>query len=521
MLTLLSRHILRGACALAALGPLVVATLGAQRVSESPPPVAREFRGVWVATVGNIDWPSKPGLSSIRQQEELLQILDRAAELRLNAVVLQVRPASDALYASQLEPWSEFLTGTMGQAPEPFYDPLAFAVREAHLRGLELHAWFNPYRARAASSTSPAAPTHVTRARPGSVRRYGTQIWLDPGDVEIRRRATQVILDVVRRYDVDAVHIDDYFYPYVENDARGRPIAFPDGATYDRYRRGGGTLGRADWRRANVDTFVQELYAAVKTAKPRVRVGISPFGIWRPGSPLGVEGLDTYAELYADSRKWLLNGWLDYNAPQLYFGLGRPKQDHTALLAWWVAQNRHGRHIWPGLITSRVGTGRDPWTADAFLEQIRLTRAQPGATGHVHFSMRALQDGRGGLAARLRDETYREPALVPASPWLDREAPVAAQVELRETAADSVVLALRPGGAESNWLYVLRGRYGSRWSTDVVPGYYAFRALPRVSGGAQLDRIVVQAVDRVGNLSPERALDVPSAASVGAAPPQQ
>jgi uncharacterized lipoprotein YddW (UPF0748 family) len=341
------------------------------------------------------------------------------------------------------------------------------------------------------------------------VRRYGTQIWLDPGDAQVAARALDVVLDVVRRYDVDGVHIDDYFYPYVENDSRGRPIAFPDGATYEGYRRGGGRLARDDWRRQNVDGYVQELYAAVKRAKPRVRVGISPFGIWRPGSPPGIEGLDAYKELYADSRKWLVNGWLDYSAPQLYFGLGRPRQDHTALLAWWISQNPRGRHLWPGLFTSRVGSGRDPWTADAFLEQIRLTRAQSGATGHVHFSMRALQDGRGGLAARLAAETYREPALVPASSWLDREPPPAARVELADSAAvDSVVLALRPGGEESNWLYVIRGRYGARWSTEVVPGYYAFRALARARDGAALDRVVVQAVDRVGNLSAARALAI-------------
>ena len=491
--------------------------LRAQRAGDVPPPAPREFRGVWIATVGNIDWPSRPGLSSIRQQDELLQLLDRAAELRLNAVVLQVRPASDALYASALEPWSEFLTGSMGQPPEPFYDPLAFAVREAHLRGLELHAWFNPYRARAADATSPAAPTHVTRTRPAAVRRYGRQIWLDPGDPEVRRRAQQVILDVVRRYDVDGVHIDDYFYPYVENNARGRPIEFPDGPTYERYRRGGGTLDRGGWRRENVDGFVRDLYAAVKAAKPQVRVGISPFGIWRPGNPPGVEGLDAYTELFADSRKWLVNGWLDYSAPQLYFGLGRPRQDHTALLAWWIAQNTRGRHLWPGLFTSRVGAGREPWTADAFLEQIRLTRAQRGATGHIHFSMRALQDNRGGLATRLAAESYAEPALVPASPWLDREPPPAARVERRDsTIADSVVLALRPGGEESNWLYVLRGRYGARWSTDVIPGYYAFRTLPRRRDGAELDRVVVQAVDRVGNLGAPTAVAVPPSPALGA-----
>jgi uncharacterized lipoprotein YddW (UPF0748 family) len=491
----------------------------AQLAPDTPPPVPREFRAAWVAAVANIDWPSRPGLSSIRQQDELLRILDRAVELRLNAVVLQVRPESDALYWSSLEPWSEYLTGTMGRAPQPFYDPLRFAVREAHLRGLELHAWFNPFRARSASAKSVADPTHVTRAVPGLVRRYGTQVWLDPGDPEVRRRSMAVILDVVRRYDVDAVHIDDYFYPYIENDARRRPIPFPDDATYARYVRGGGTLARDDWRRSNVDGFVRDLYAAVKAEKRQVRVGISPFGIWRPRNPPSVAGLDAYSELYADSRKWLVNGWLDYLAPQLYFGLGRPQQDHTALLAWWIAQNERRRHLWPGLYTSRVAAGREPWSAASFLEQIRLTRAQAGASGQVHFSMKALLDDRGGVATRLRAEAYRAPALVPATTWLGGTPPLTPRVELREPAAgDSATIALRPGGAESNWLYVVRGRYGREWSTEIVPGYYAVYAVPRTRSGASLDRVVVQAVDRLGQLSAARALRVPSGGAVGDAP---
>src|SRR5262245_56033859 len=228
------------------------------------PPIEREFRGAWVASVSNIDWPSRRDLTVPDQQRELLAILDRAVELRLNAVVLQVRPAGDALYASTLEPWSEFLTGKMGRPPEPFYDPLAFAVSEAHRRGLELHAWLNPYRMRHPAETSAFSPKHIARRRPDLVRRYGPYLWLDPGSAEVRAYTSRVVVDIVRRYDVDGIHIDDYFYPYREPGPRGGYLQFPDDRTYRRYRNGGGKLSRNDWRRHNVDLLVEALYRAVK-----------------------------------------------------------------------------------------------------------------------------------------------------------------------------------------------------------------------------------------------------------------
>jgi uncharacterized lipoprotein YddW (UPF0748 family) len=226
-----------------------------------PPPLPREFRGVWVATVGNMDWPSKPGLSTAEQQRELLAILDRSAELRLNAVIFQVRPAGDALYKSSIEPWSEVLTGIMGQAPSPSWDPLQFAIEEAHKRGLELHAWFNPYRAQTPVMKSPIHQTHLSKRKPEWVVKYGRHLWMDPGIPDVRKNTIKVVLDVVKRYDVDGIHIDDYFYPYRENDpATKRQIAFPDDKSYAQYRRNGGTLERDDWRRDNVNTLVRELY---------------------------------------------------------------------------------------------------------------------------------------------------------------------------------------------------------------------------------------------------------------------
>jgi len=269
--------------------------------SLTPPAAAREFRGVWVATVGNLDWPSKPGLSTAKQKAELLAILDRASSLKLNAVILQVRPACDALYASEFEPWSEVLSGKMGQAPQPLYDPLAFAVEETHNRGMELHAWFNPYRARQTTAKTPASPNHISRTHPELVRTYGSHLWLDPGEQAVQDHSINVILDVVKRYDIDGVHLDDYFYPYPEKGASHNAIDFPDDPSWRRYQRGGGQLNRDDWRRENVNQFIGRLYTEIKNTKPWVKFGVSPFGIWRPNNPPGTKGMDAFQELHADS----------------------------------------------------------------------------------------------------------------------------------------------------------------------------------------------------------------------------
>ena len=418
-------------------GSLIAVVCGAQvpttdSLPVGVPTISREFRGVWVASVDNIDWPSRSDLAPCDQQAELITLLDRAAALHLNAVILQVRPAADALYESKIEPWSEYLTGVQGTAPSPWYDPLAFAVKEAHARGLELHAWFNPYRARQSRAKSPPSPRHVSRTMPSYVKTYGPYLWMDPGEPAVRRQTLRVVLDVVRRYDIDGVHIDDYFYPYQEYDSRGRVIDFPDARSWKRYRRNGGSLARADWRRRNVDQLIRELYTRVHEVKPWVKFGISPFGIWRPGNPEQITGYDAYERLYADSRKWLRNGWADYFTPQLYWPIAQLPQSYPTLLEWWVAQNAKGRHIWAGNYTNKVGTGRDQgWPATEVLNQIMLTRAQPGATGNVHFSMAAFLADSDSLGARLMSGLYAEPALVPASPWLGRVAPGRPTIRLR------------------------------------------------------------------------------------------
>ena len=464
----------------------------------SPPP-AREFRGAWVATVKNIDWPSKPGLSTAQQKAELLVILDRAAQLKLNAVLLQVRPACDALYASKLEPWSEYLTGQMGRAPSPFYDPLEFAVTEAHRRGLELHAWFNPFRARHNTGFSTLSKNHISRTHPEFVRTYGQQLWLDPGDRAARDYSQAVILDIVKRYDIDGAHMDDYFYPYAEKDKAGAVIDFPDWPSWKRYLAGGGKLSRGDWRRENVNGFVHRLHDEIKARKPWVKFGISPFGIWRPDQPAGVRGLDAYAELYADARLWLMNGWMDYCAPQLYWGIEPKEQSYPALLRWWAGQNPKGRHLWPGNNTFKAGGA---WPNAEIVNQVRLTRQQPGAGGNIHWSMSALLK-KGGVAEELAHGLYAEPALVPASPWLD-QAPPGRPLVTAMNGGGTVKLSWTPTGQKTVTRWMVQFKLNDTWRTEIFPG--AVRRSSCTSQGT-IQAVAVTAIDRCGNASAPAVLE--------------
>ncbi|MDH5234094.1 MAG: family 10 glycosylhydrolase [Gemmatimonadota bacterium] len=464
-----------------------------------PPEPAREFRGVWIASVANIDWPSKPGLPAAEAQKELLKLLDRAQASGLNAVILQVRPSGDAVYASDIEPWSEFLTGKQGLAPSPWWDPLKFAVDEAHRRGLELHAWFNPYRARYPSAKGPLSNKHIARRMPTLVKPYGTHLWMDPGEPAVREHTVRVVLDVVKRYDVDGVHLDDYFYPYKERDRRGRDIEFPDDASYARYRYGGGILSRDDWRRENVDHLVQDLYARIHQEKPWVKFGVSPFGIWRPGFPETVTGFDAYSELYADARKWLREGWVDYFAPQLYWPVLQVGQSYPDLLKWWSEQNPFGRHLWPGNYTSKVGEGsRTAWRWQEIQDQVLATRAQPGATGNIHFSAKVFLENRDSLATRLARQVYAALALVPRSPWLDVSPQGEPQVAVHRNAAGVLSVRLTPSGADRPrwWLVQTRGA-GGVWQSSMLRGSVSEVALP-----AAADRVAVRAVDRASVESP-------------------
>ena len=466
------------------------------------PSLQREFRGVWVATVANIDWPSRPGLSTHQQQAELRALFDRIVVLNMNAVIFQVRPTADAFYASALEPWSEYLTGEMGKAPDPYYDPLAFAVEEAHKRGLELHAWFNPFRAHHPTATGTMAGLHISNTHPEIVRTYGDMLWLDPGEEVARNHSRQVILDVVSRYDIDGIHLDDYFYPYPIQDEEGNEVPFPDETSWQYAVQNGETVSREDWRRQNVDRFIEQLYRAVKQEKPWVKVGISPFGIWRPGYPEQITGFDAYDRLYADARKWQQEGWLDYLSPQLYWDIDRAAQSYPVLLEWWEEQNTAGRHLWPGNYTSRIGfEDETAWHADEIVDQVQLTRAQPGATGNIHFSAQVLMKNADRIGNALAIEPYRTPALVPSSPWLDHRTPGKPEIAVEQIAGNSV-LTMTPTTGEEVWLWIIRTRFGASWTMEIIPGWRLAHRLQSSASPLPPDEVFVSAVSRVGNEGP-------------------
>jgi uncharacterized lipoprotein YddW (UPF0748 family) len=516
-----------------------------------PPEPQREFRAVWVATVANIDWPSKPGLSTQDQQKEIIAILDKCAELKLNAVVLQVRTSCDAFYPSKLEPWSEYLTGKQGKGPEPFYDPLQMWVDEAHRRGIELHAWFNPYRARATAAKGPNAPEHVSNTHPEAVKSFNGYQWLDPGEKAAQELTYAVFMDVVKRYDIDGVHMDDYFYPYPEylTDKETKKVSdFPDDPSWAKYQKAGGKLSRDDWRRHNVDDLVERLYKGIKATKPHVKFGISPFGIAQPGLPPTVKSsFNQYEKLYADTELWLHNGWCDYYTPQLYWKV-ESDQPYRDLLEWWTNENTMGRHIWPGLFTSK-------YAAQDLLDQIYVTRDTPGATGHVHFSMKPLMrdedspatsnDGerrrgrrrqRGSAESQspttaaatqpttapttqpttqptpqptprstahaLATLAYAEPALVPASPWLDNKPPASPRVQVkREGSSDTVNVSWKRRGSEPAWLWAVYAKHGAAWRVHVYPSETDNVQLAPDPVLGPVTAVAVRAVDRSGNQS--------------------
>jgi uncharacterized lipoprotein YddW (UPF0748 family) len=480
--------------------------------SGGPPPAPREFRAAWVATVANIDWPSRPGLPSADQQAEALQIIETAARLNLNALILQIRPAADALYPSTLEPWSEYLSGTQGQAPQPPYDPLRFWIDAAHARGLELHVWFNPYRARHSSARSPAAGQHVSRQLPRSVRAYGDQLWLDPGDAAAMSHTLAVIADVVRRYDIDGVHIDDYFYPYPVSangasvaDASTPVVDFPDEPSWRAYLASGGTLSRPDWRRSNVDRLIRAIQQTVRREKSWVRFGVSPFGLGRPDRrPAGIQGFSQYDRLYADVESWLAQAWVDYLVPQLYWPITQAAQAFPVLLEQWHKENTRGRHLWPGLFTSRIDASEGSWTAEEIVQQVAVSRAA-GATGHVHFSMVALLQNRREVADQLRAGPYTSAALPPATPWLGDTLPQAPQVGWRREGGQVVLQLVAPEGAARRFAVWLR--YGDRWRFEVSAA--ATLGAAASEEGQPLTAAVVSAVDRLGNESRRVAVDLP------------
>jgi uncharacterized lipoprotein YddW (UPF0748 family) len=451
-----------------------------------PPVPAREFRGLWIATVANIDWPSRPGLSTAEQKQELIAILDRASQLKFNAVIFQVRPACDAFYASRIEPWSEYLTGTMGKAPSPFYDPLAFAITEAHRRGLELHAWFNPYRALHFSAKSPPSANHILRTHPELVKKYGRYYWLDPGEPAVRDYSLGVVLDVVKRYDIDGVHFDDYFYP--DPAEGGSEPDFPDAGSWREQAATAG-LSRDDWRRHNVDIFVERTYFSIKALKPWVKFGISPPGIWRPGNPPQIKGMDAYLKIYADSRRWFSSGRVDYLAPQLYWPIESREQSFGALLTWWTQQNPKHRLLWPGLYVARASQ----WKPDEIPNQIRLTRNQPGVSGYLCYNTSSLVNNR-TLSDAFENEINIQPALVPAMTWSGNSNAGKPSVSFRSSAGTGVEALFQPApGTTLRW-WLVQTRSGNNWKTELMPAGESVRPF----GNSPPDVMAVSGVDRFG-----------------------
>lgn len=478
--------------------------------AQNPPQPEREFRAVWVATVDNIDFPSKRNLTVEQQKAEMIAILDKARELKFNCVVLQVRPHTDALYESKLEPWSEYLTGEMGKRPAPFYDPLAFAVAEAHKRGLLVHAWFNPYRAYHPAAKTVAA-NHISKTRPDLVRQYGKYLWLDPSEPEVQKLSLDVLLDVVRRYDVDGVHFDDYFYPYPEKDASGNKIEFPDEKNWQAYLQQGARMSqtsgvkriplkRDDWRRANVNNFIETVAREVKRIKPDVMFGISPFGIWQPMPEKDIAGFNAYAELYADARKWMQDGTVDYIAPQLYWETGRKGLSFPVLLDWWHGQNTRKIHLWAGVATYRIGSNEN-FTAQEIANQIETTRKVLGnKSGTIHFSMKHLLKNNGGINDVLQAKVYRREALIPASPWLKTAKPLAPVVKTAKD-GDKIRITWQERGSRKAFWFVVYAKDTNGWSYSVLPATEKSIAL---SANRNIQQLAVTSIDRIGNES-ERA----------------
>ena len=382
-----------------------------------------EFRAVWVATVANIDWPSQPNLSSKEQKNEIIEILNMHQQLGMNAIILQVRPSADAFYQSELEPWSQYLTGTQGKAPKPFYDPLKFWIEECHNRGMELHAWLNPYRV-VQKLSDPLSVNHIAFKHPEWILKYGTRLYFDPGIPEVRNFTVKVVKDIVARYDVDAIHFDDYFYPYPLKED------FPDTTSFTNFNRGFQQKNKNDWRRENVDIIIKMLNDTIKATKPWVKFGISPFGVWRniaddPRGSNTTAGTTNYDQLYANVIKWQENGWIDYLLPQLYWQIGHPAVDFKLLAKWWK-NHAYGRGIYigHGVYKSDSNSTTEEWTMPEELpNQIELLRTIPKIKGSAFYSSKHFNRNLMGFQDSLKLRLYKNPAIIPAMSWIDNSPP--------------------------------------------------------------------------------------------------
>lgn len=399
----------------------------------------REFRAVWVATLNNIDWPSRRGLPPEEQRREFIALLDTLKKYHFNAIIVQIRPTADAFYPSEKEPWSAFLTGTQGEPPYPYYDPLAFMIEEAHRRNIEFHAWFNPYRA--ISNLQQAAqvhPEHILHKQPHWFFDYNGKRYFNPGVPDVRHHIVSIIMEVARRYDIDGIHFDDYFYPY-----QVPKEVIQDQTTYQQYGKKQFT-NIHDWRRHNVDLLIKMIHDSLQQYKPYVKFGISPIGVWRNASSDSLGSATriwhaSYDQLYADTRKWLQEGWIDYIAPQLYWSTRSKMGNYEVLVPWWH-KNSFGRHVYVGHALYKVGgeDGGDPsWHQPTELpRQLSQLRQYHAIKGSIFFSAKHLYRNPLGILDSLRQYYYRYPALPPTMPWKDSLCPPAPlELTARRTAS--------------------------------------------------------------------------------------
>ncbi len=463
----------------------------------------REFRAAWVATVSNINWPSKPGLSTEEQKREAIFLLDFLRDHNFNAVIFQARPQTDALYKSDIEPWSYYLTGEVGKAPDPYYDPLEFWTEEAHNRGLEMHVWLNPYRSHHKDG-GPVSEKSIVKTKPHlSVFLKEGYWWLDPAKKETQDLSTAVVMDMVKRYDLDGVHFDDYFYPYPSYNLNED---FPDGDSWAAYQKEGGKLTRSDWRRNHVNVFIEQLYKKIKAEKSWVKFGLSPFGIWRPGYPSSIEGFDQYEKLYADAKLWLNKGWIDYFAPQLYWTVNDIPHSYPVLLGWWAAENHLNRHLWPGI---SVYKGRGEKNIDETINEIMIARGMlPKSEGVIHWSISGLTKND-SLAKAILAGPYKKRALVPPTPWLDNIAPV--MPIITTVAQDSLInIKWQHPDEKDVFQWVVYFQYGTKWDYQILNRKERIFQISKMSADKKntLTHVAVTAVDRMGNESRRREIQL-------------
>ncbi|MCM4154977.1 family 10 glycosylhydrolase [Gramella sp. AN32] len=459
-----------------------------------PPINIAEFRGAWIASVANINWPSKPTLSTENQKKEALEVLDLLENLNFNAVILQVRPQADALYKSDLEPWSYYLTGKSGKAPEPFYDPLEFWINETHKRGMELHVWLNPYRAHHTTGKE-IGEKSVIKTNPELVMELKNGMWwMDPANKKVQDKSAEVVLDIVKRYDIDAIHFDDYFYPYASYNGKKD---FPDEKSWKEYQVSGGALLKGDWRRKSVNDFIQRISLEIKKEKSYVKFGISPFGIWRPNFPKGIRGMDQYEELFADAKLWLNKGWIDYFSPQLYWSTKQIAQSFPILLGWWESENVTGKHLWPGI---NLGLEEKEENKGEINSQILIARGilqdNPGV---VHWDINQFKKNP-QLATALKKGPYANKALVPASPWIDDLPPDFPNPELT-VQNEELSISWKPIKESSHYIVYFKYQ-NSAWDYHLLnKEVLGYKISMFNQENSKLEKIGITSVDRTGNQS--------------------